>query len=57
LHAEQARHGFDDFGLNKAVQNAKLLEQSLNKALNVQTGKLDLTKFSASLKEAGTSLN
>ena len=57
LHKIQSQRGFQDFGINKAVESAHALEVSLNRALNVQTGKLDLSKFSSSLKEAGTSLH
>ena len=57
LHKIQSQRGFQDFGINKAVESAHALEISLNRALNVQTGKLDLSKFSSSLKEAGTSLH
>lgn len=57
LHKVQSQRGFQDFGINKAVESAHALEISLNRALNVQTGKLDLSKFSSSLKEAGTSLH
>ena len=56
LYQMQTTRGFSDFGINKAVEGAQKLEQSLRQALNVDTGKLDLSKFSSSLKQAGTSL-
>ena len=56
LYQTQSQRGFEDFGINKAVESAQKLEQSLHRALNVDTGKLDLSKFSTSLKQAGTSL-
>ena len=56
LYQAQSQRGFEDFGINKAVESAQKLEQSLHRALNVDTGKLDLSKFSTSLKQAGTSL-
>lgn len=39
----------DDSGLQKASTAAQELQQHLNNAFNVNTGKLDLNKFSASL--------
>ena len=36
---------FDDVGLRKASQAALELEQHLSKAVNVDTGKLDLSRF------------
>ena len=43
LRKAQASRGFEDFGLNEAVQNAKILESSLNRAFNQNTNKLDLS--------------
>ena len=54
LYEAQAKRGFEDFGINKAIEGAQKLEQSLNRALDVDTGKLDLSKFSSSLKQTGT---
>lgn len=48
---------FDDVQLKKASQAAMELEQHLNKAVNVNTGKLDLSRFSASLKASNRDLN
>lgn len=56
LYDKQKEHNFGNYGLNEAVAGAQKLEQALNRALNVQTGKLDLSKFSNELKNAGTSL-
>ena len=48
---------FDDVGLRKASQAALELEQHLNKAVNVDTGKLDLSRFSSSLKTSNKDLS
>ena len=48
---------FDDVQLKKASQAAMELEQHLNKAVNVNTGKLDLSRFSSSLKASNKDLN
>lgn len=57
LRKAQASRGFEDFGLNEAVQNAKVLESSLNRAFNQNTNKLDLSVLNKNLREAGTSVN
>ena len=57
LHKAQASRGFEDFGLNEAVQNAKVLESSLNRAFNQDTNKLDLSVLNKNLRDAGTSIN
>lgn len=44
-------------GLQAAQSAAKDLEMHLSKAVNVNTGKLDLSKFSASLKASNQSLS
>ena len=48
---------FDDSDIRKASEAAMELEQHLQKAVNVNTGKLDLSRFSTSLKASGKSLN
>lgn len=47
----------DDTDLRDAVGAAKELEKHLQKAYNVETGKLDLSQFSRSLASAGKDLN
>ena len=47
---------FDDTNLKKASQAAQDLEKHLQAAVNVNTGKLDLNKFSQSLASAKQSL-
>lgn len=42
--------------ISKAAQAAKDLQSHLQKAINVNTGQLDLTKFNTSLKNAGLSV-
>lgn len=46
----------DDTDLKAGVQAAKDLEKHLQKAFNVETGKIDLSKFSRSLDSSGQSL-
>lgn len=46
----------DDTDLKAGVQAAKDLEKHLQKAFNVDTGKIDLSKFSRSLDSSGQSL-
>lgn len=48
--------GANNFGISKAAEAARLLEQSLKAAVDVNTGKLNLNKFSQSLKSSGQSL-
>lgn len=40
----------------EAANAAKILQQNLQAAFNVKTGQIDMTKFSTSLKQAGTSI-
>ena len=47
----------DDTDLRDAIKAAKELETHLHKAYNVDTQKLDLSKFSKSLSAAGQDLN
>ena len=46
----------NDAGINQAKQAAMDLKRHLDAATNVNTGKLDLSKFSASLNKSGQSL-
>ena len=46
-----------DKELQEATRNAALLQTQLQKAVNANTGKLDLTKFNDSLRESGMSLD
>ena len=48
---------FDDKSLRNASQAALELQQHLSAAVNVNTGQLDLSRFSTSLKAAGKDLN
>lgn len=48
---------FDDEELKAASQAAIELQQHLSKALDVKTGKLDLSRLSASLKASGKDLS
>lgn len=48
---------FDDQKLNRASQAALELQQHLSKAVNVNTGKLDLSRFSTSLKASNQDLS
>jgi TP901 family phage tail tape measure protein len=48
---------FDDTELKAASQAALELQQHLNAAINVDTGKLDLSRFSTSIKASGKDLN
>lgn len=56
LQKAQSNSGFADLGINKAVESAKELSTHLNKALNVNTGKLNLSTFQNSLQASNTSL-
>ena len=47
---------FNNADMQKAIQAAKDLQLHLNKAVNVDTGRLDLSRFSKSLKSANQSL-
>ena len=46
-----------DKDLQEATKNAAQLQIQLQKAVNVKTGKLDLTKFNDSLRESGMTLD
>ena len=48
---------FDDTEIKKASQAALELQQHLSKAVNTDTGKLDLSHFSSSLKASNKDLN
>lgn len=48
---------FDDTSITQASKAALELQQHLQSAVNVNTGKLDLSRFSTSLKASGKSLN
>lgn len=48
--------GVNSGSLDKAVQSAQQLSTHLAQAVNVDTGKLDLNKLNASLKQSGTNL-
>lgn len=48
---------FDDVSLKNASRAALELQQHLQNATNVNTGKLDLSRFSASLSASGKDLN
>lgn len=48
---------FDDREIREASQAALELQQHLSAAVNINTGKLDLSRFSTSLKSAGKDLN
>lgn len=56
LQKAQSNSGFADLGINKAVESAEELTKHLNKALNVDTGKLNLSAFQNSLQASNTSL-
>ncbi len=48
---------FDDVSLQRASQAAATLQRHLQACTDVNTGKLDLTKFATSLKSSGQNLN
>lgn len=48
--------GVNSGSLDQAVQSAQQLQTHLAQAVNVDTGKLDLNKLNASLKQSGTNL-
>lgn len=56
LQKAQSNSGFADLGINKAVESAEELTKHLNKALNIDTGKLNLSAFQNSLQASNTSL-
>lgn len=56
LYKAQSQSGFADIGINKAVESAKQLERHLQSAMNVNTGKLNLSTFMKSLEQSNTSL-
>jgi triphosphoribosyl-dephospho-CoA synthetase len=47
----------EDTGLNKASAAAQELQKHLQQAVNVNTGKLNLSAFNRSLQESNTSLS
>ena len=47
---------FDDSSIKRASQSALELQQHLSKAVNVETGKLDLSRFSSSMKASNKDL-
>lgn len=59
LHAISTKTtvGIDGGTLDQAVHSAQQLQVHLQNAVNVNTGKLDLSKLNSSLKTAGVSLN
>ena len=48
---------FTNINFNQAADSAKELQTQLSKAVNVDTGKLDLNKFMTELDKSGTSLS
>ena len=46
----------DDISIRRASESAKELQKHLSSAVNVDTGKLDLNRFSQSLKSSGKDL-
>ena len=55
LSKKQISTNYLDAGINKAVNSAKELQYHLNKALNTDTGKLNLNAFSQSLAQSNLS--
>ena len=55
LSKKQISTNYLDTGINKAVNSAKELQYHLNKALNADTGKLNLNAFSQSLAQSNIS--
>ena len=47
---------FDDGSITSAINNVKQLEQHLKTATNVDTGKLDISKFAQQLKQSNMDL-
>lgn len=54
--SKQAVVSYDTRAVKEGIAAAKELEKHLTKAFNVQTGNLDLSKFNASLRQSGSSL-
>ena len=52
-----AKIGVQNGPIQQAAQSARELEIHLSKAMNANTGKLDLGKFTASLQQSGQSLS
>lgn len=55
LYKAQSNANFMNDGLNKAVESAKELQIHLQKAMNVNTGQLNLNVFNQSLEQSKTS--
>ena len=56
LMTKQANQGFGSESINAAVESVQTLQLQLNKAINTDTGRLNLHAFNTSLKESGISL-
>ena len=56
LEKKQISLNYNDLDLNKAVESAKELQIELNKATNINTGKLNLSDFVSNLSQSKTSL-
>lgn len=56
LEKKQISLNYNDLDLNKAVESAKELQIELNKATNINTGKLNLSDFISNLSQSKTSL-
>ena len=54
--SKQAVVSYDTKAVKEGIAAARELEKHLTKAFNVQTGNLDLSKFNASLRQSGSSL-
>ena len=54
--SKQAVVSYDTKAIKEGIAAARELEKHLTKAFNVQTGNLDLSKFNASLRQSGSSL-
>lgn len=56
LEKKQLSLNYSDLDLNKAVESAKELQIELNKATNINTGKLNLNDFMSNLSQSKSSL-
>lgn len=56
IQSKKFKFNVDDSRLKEASEAARLLQHELQNAMNVDTGKLDLTKLITSLNSAGTSI-
>ena len=56
LEKKQLSLNYNDLDLNKAVESAKELQIELNKATNINTGKLNLNDFVSNLSQSKSSL-